>query len=64
MQHKKLREVRVIRETKLGFVASIFVALLLLMSAGSTQAQNPAWFNAGTGLGDSTAKPRIAVMLA
>src|SRR5580698_1188819 len=61
MQHKKLREVRVIRETKLGFVASIFVALLLLMSAGSAQAQNPAWFNAGTGLGDSTAKPRIAV---
>jgi TolB protein len=61
MQHKKLREVRVIRETRLGFVASIFVALLLLMSAASAQAQNPAWFNAGTGLGDSTAKPRIAV---
>jgi TolB protein len=61
MQHKKLREVCVIRETRLGFVASIFVALLLLMSAASAQAQNPAWFNAGTGLGDSTAKPRIAV---
>jgi|HubBroStandDraft_6_1064221.scaffolds.fasta_scaffold165949_1 TolB protein len=60
MQHKKLREVRVNRETKLGFVASIFVALLL-MSAGSAQAQNPAWFNAGTGLGDTSAKPRIAV---
>jgi TolB protein len=61
MQHKKLREVRVNRETKLGFVASIFVALLLLMSAGSAQAQNPAWFNTGTGLGDTSAKPRIAV---
>ncbi len=49
------------RETKLGFVASIFLALLVLLSAGSAQAQNPAWFNTGTGLGDTNAKPRIAV---
>jgi TolB protein len=60
-QHKKLREVRVIRETKLGFVASIFLGLLMLMAAGSAHAQNPAWFNAGTGIDNSSAKPRIAV---
>ena len=61
MQHKKLWEVRVIRETKLGFVASIFLGLLVLLAAGSAQAQNPAWFNTGTGLGNDVGKPRIAV---
>src|ERR1700743_3732686 len=60
MQRKTLREVRVNRETKLGLVASIFLGLLLL-AAGSAQAQNPAWFQTGTGLGDNIGKPRIAV---
>jgi TolB protein len=61
VQHKKLPEVRVIRETKLGLVASIFVALLMMLAAAPSKAQNPAWFNAGTGLGDTAGKPRIAV---
>jgi len=33
---------------------------MLLMLAASAEAQNPAWFNAGTGLGE-VSKPRLAV---
>jgi TolB protein len=61
MQYTKPTEVRVIRETKLGFVASIFLGILMLFAAGSARAQNPAWFNGYTGLDNSAAKPRIAV---
>src|SRR5579872_130922 len=61
MQRTKSTEVRVIRETKLSFIASIFLGMLMLLAAGSAHAQNPAWFRGYTGLDDSTAKPRIAV---
>ncbi|HEX4379577.1 MAG TPA: hypothetical protein VH022_06070 [Candidatus Acidoferrum sp.] len=49
------------RETKLGFVASIFFALLVMLTAGPARAQNPAWFRIGIGLDDASAKPRVAV---
>jgi len=48
----------VIRETKLGFVGIMFA--LLWMFAGTARAQNPAWFQTGTGLTD-VSKPRLAV---
>ena len=47
-----------IRGTKLSFLALIFATLLML--AASARAQNPAWFQTGTGLGD-VSKPRVAV---
>jgi TolB protein len=48
----------VTRGTKPVFLFLIFAMLLAL--AGAAQAQNPAWFQAGTGLGD-VSKPRLAV---
>ena len=47
-----------IRGKSLSLFASIFAVLLML--AGPARAQNPAWFQTGTGLGDIS-KPRLAV---
>jgi TolB protein len=56
--HQLQQEVCVIRGTKPRLFVLIFAMLLAI--AGSARAQNPGWFQTGTGLTDIS-KPRLAV---
>jgi len=58
IDHPFEREVCLIRRRRPEILA-VFLGTLLAL-AGSARAQNPAWFQAGTGLGD-VSKPRLAV---